>query len=113
MPMSAAIVGVGALWLVAAVSVVTSLLAASGKLERNHVAGIRLPSTMASDAAWRAGHRAAIPITWLTVPVAVVGSAVVALTNPGSVLVFAALLIAILIAATVVAGNAARRVRED
>lgn len=34
-------------------------LAASGRLPRNLIAGIRLPSTMRSDEAWRAGHLAA------------------------------------------------------
>ncbi|WIB72519.1 SdpI family protein [Curtobacterium sp. MCBD17_026] len=32
---------------------------ASDKLGRNHAAGIRLPSLMRSDEAWRAGHLAA------------------------------------------------------
>ena len=30
--------------------------AASGRLKRNHLAGIRIPSTMASDEAWLAAH---------------------------------------------------------
>ena len=42
-----------------AVIIVTSRRAASGKLARNHYVGIRTPSTMRSDAAWVAGHRAA------------------------------------------------------
>ena len=33
--------------------------AADGRLKRNQFAGIRIPSTMRSDAAWLAGHRAA------------------------------------------------------
>ena len=33
--------------------------AATGKLGRNPVAGIRLPSTMASDSAWLVAHQAA------------------------------------------------------
>lgn len=45
-----AMVGAGALviWMARA--------AASGRLKRNHLAGIRISSTMASDAAWLAGH---------------------------------------------------------
>ncbi|GBD23026.1 hypothetical protein HRbin29_00677 [bacterium HR29] len=35
---------------------------ARGRLPRNRWAGIRLPSTMASDAAWEAAHRAAGPM---------------------------------------------------
>jgi hypothetical protein len=34
-------------------------LAATGRLPRNLVAGIRIPSTLRSDEAWRAGHRSA------------------------------------------------------
>lgn len=33
--------------------------AARGELDRNWVAGIRITSTLASDEAWQAGHRAA------------------------------------------------------
>ncbi len=37
--------------------------AASGRLSRNRLAGIRIPSTMASEEAWRAAHiRARVPI---------------------------------------------------
>ena len=39
--------------------VVVTQLAASGKIHRNGFVGIRIPPTMASDAAWTAGHRAA------------------------------------------------------
>lgn len=39
--------------------------AATGRIRRNQLIGIRLPSTMASDAAWHAGHRAAVgPACW-------------------------------------------------
>jgi hypothetical protein len=34
-------------------------MAATGRLPRNVIAGIRIPSTMRSDEAWHAGHRAA------------------------------------------------------
>ena len=34
-------------------------MAAAGKLPRNLLAGIRIPSTMRSDEAWRSGHKAA------------------------------------------------------
>ncbi len=39
--------------------------AANGRLGRNMWAGIRTPSTGASDAAWLAGHRAALPASRL------------------------------------------------
>lgn len=42
-----------------------SRAAGTGRIERNGAVGIRLPSTMASDAAWQAGHRAAVaPAGW-------------------------------------------------
>lgn len=37
--------------------------AANGRLERNQWIGIRTPSTMRSDQAWVAGHRAALRLT--------------------------------------------------
>ena len=39
--------------------IVLGRLSASGRLPRNVLAGIRIPSTMRSDEAWRVGHRAA------------------------------------------------------
>jgi len=42
------------------VVVVLGLMAATGRLPRNLFAGIRIPSTMRSDEAWRAGHQAAV-----------------------------------------------------
>lgn len=39
-------------------------LAGSGRLKRNAFVGIRLPSVMASDEAWRAGHRAVVQLAW-------------------------------------------------
>jgi uncharacterized membrane protein len=37
-----------------------------GKLPRNHFAGIRLPSTMRSDRAWAAAHRAGWTMTFVS-----------------------------------------------
>ena len=58
-------------------------MAAKGRLPRNLFAGIRLPSTMRSDEAWRAGHEAAAS----SLTTAGVGPIVVALIsaakNPG------------------------------
>lgn len=42
------------------VVVVLGRMAAQGRLPRNLFAGIRIPSTMRSDEAWRAGHEAAV-----------------------------------------------------
>ena len=47
--------GVGAVWGVTAA-------AAKGRLPRNSWVGNRLATTKASDAAWLAGHRAALPL---------------------------------------------------
>jgi uncharacterized membrane protein len=35
-----------------------AVMARTGRLSRNYLVGIRLPSTMKSDAAWHAAHRA-------------------------------------------------------
>lgn len=45
---------------------------ATGRIPVNHLAGIRIASVMASENAWRAGHKAAIPTTWIGAAVAVV-----------------------------------------
>ena len=44
---------------------VISTLAARGTLRRNHGMGIRLPALFASDAAWQAGHAAAVTPAWV------------------------------------------------
>lgn len=60
--------------LVAVVCIAMTHSAASGTLSRNGSAGIRTRKTQASDAAWLAGHRAALPIVkWIGV-VAVVST---------------------------------------
>jgi len=48
-------------------------LGAAGRLPRNYFAGIRIPSTMRSDAAWVAGHRAA------TAPLSILGVSIMGL----------------------------------
>jgi hypothetical protein len=54
--------------------VAMAALGAAGRLPRNFLAGVRIPSTMRSDAAWVAGHRAAAaPLTFLGISVAVLG----------------------------------------
>jgi hypothetical protein len=45
--------------------VVVTQLAASGKIGRNGFVGIRIPPTMANDAAWTAGHKAARIPSWI------------------------------------------------
>lgn len=45
--------------------VVVTQLAASGRSGRNGLVGIRISPTMASDAAWTAGHKAALVPSWI------------------------------------------------
>lgn len=40
--------------------ILTPVAAARGMLPRNRIIGFRVPALLASDAAWRAGHHAAI-----------------------------------------------------
>jgi hypothetical protein len=58
--------------------------AAAGRLPKNLLVGIRIPSTLRSDAAWRAGHLAAASsLTASGVgPIAV--ATIVGVTRPGS-----------------------------
>lgn len=48
-------------------AVAVSRAAASGSLTRNGFIGIRMASTMSSDEAWTAGHRAAVPLASISV----------------------------------------------
>ncbi|PSS45198.1 hypothetical protein C6401_03585 [Arthrobacter woluwensis] len=44
-----------------AIFIICGILALAARLPMNPFVGIRIPSTMMSDAAWKAGHRAAGP----------------------------------------------------
>jgi SdpI/YhfL family protein len=61
-PAAGIVLGIGLL-VISGVTQVIRAQAANGDLERNAAMGIRTRATMSSDAAWRAGHRAAVP--WL------------------------------------------------
>lgn len=100
--------------LLAVIVVSVTWRAASGRLARNQTMGIRIPSTMASEKAWQAGHRAALPVTCLLVPVAAIAD-LTALNGAASVLVmllWAIAAVVVVVMAAVVAGRAARRVSD-
>lgn len=93
-----------------------SARAASGALKRNNWAGVRVKSTMSSDAAWRVGHQAALPTARrcaiAIVAVCVIGVALGAATpaNPYVLmLVVVTVSTAILLASCVVILRAANR----
>ena len=65
------------------VVVVVPQLAASGKIRRNSFVGLRIPPTMASDAAWVAGHRAARVPSWIGFVVVAIAAGAAQLT-PGA-----------------------------
>jgi hypothetical protein len=65
------------------IMVVVGRMAATGRLPRNLVAGIRIPSTLRSDEAWRAGHEAAGTALTAAGIGPLIVAAVVAVTHPG------------------------------
>ena len=110
-------VGLGLLWLVAGVVIGGAGWAGlTGRLPRQHWAGIRLPSTMSSDQTWRAAHRAGGP--WLVAGglVSLIGGAGLLLVRPTaaaaakvSLALAGALLVQVIVGGTV-GVRAARRV---
>lgn len=91
--------------------------AASGRLRRNQWVGIRLPSTMRSDRAWVAGHRAALrlmPLHLLTG----VGLLLAVLSAPTIESVHllglggAAVFVVVAVITAIVAGRAAKAVQD-
>lgn len=95
---------------------------AKGALPRNGAIGIRTKATKSSDAAWDAGHRAAVPMmrwtTWFGVLMTMVTAAAVIVLRPGEepgwevtapILGFAGVSVG-LMAAGVVANRAAKAV---
>jgi hypothetical protein len=71
-------------WIAVALSVLATVIAGfagRGGVAANGLVGIRTPALRSSDAAWRAGHRAAVPILIaLTVVSAAAGAVVFATT---------------------------------
>jgi uncharacterized membrane protein len=92
--------------------------AATGRLRRNHWVGIRIPSTMRSDRAWVAGHRAALrlmPLHLLT-GVGLLLAVLSAQTVDGVHLIGiggAAVFVVVAVITAIVAGRAAKAVEGD
>lgn len=93
---------------------VLSQLGGNGVLERNGFLGLRIPSTMYSDDAWRAGHHAAALPAWIgfvAITVAAIIGLVFVNSDSGSVtisIVVGAIFLVTLIWAVSVASLAAR-----
>ncbi len=109
--------GFGPTWLTIVTGVFTALLlllavvsalAARGRLARNFFLGIRTRTVTSSDAAWRAGHAAAVPVAWLGFGVALVCAIVGAFLPPVHWGVVAAFVVTV-VAAFALAGRAADR----
>jgi uncharacterized membrane protein len=63
---------------VAAIAIIGTVLPAYGKIRRNRIVGVRTRATLASDEAWRKGHRAAVLPMSLTGGIAILGGVVAA-----------------------------------
>jgi uncharacterized membrane protein len=86
-----------------ALFVVVGVLSATGKLPNNPLVGVRTATTMSSDEAWKAAHRAA---AWSLFVAAAVIALSVAIAIPGWPLI----MLAVLLVGAVQAQFAARRV---
>ncbi len=65
---------------------------ADGRIGRNYLAGMRIPSTMASDEAWLAGHQAARSAT-LAAAGASAAAGVICLFRPSNALAMTSILV--------------------
>ncbi len=93
--------------LVMLLAAVLTQAAAAGKITRNGLWGIRIPSTMASDAAWLAGHRAARLPIWVGFAAVAIGAVLAQFVWQASIVTYA--LFAIFIVWTLIAANRAAR----
>jgi hypothetical protein len=83
--------------------VVAGVLGWTGRLPRNGLVGLRIPATLRSDRAFRAGNRAAGPATTAG-GIAAVASGFVAIAVPGPDVKGTVLIGALVLAALAVAG---------
>jgi hypothetical protein len=119
MALATALTGGFGLVLIAVLTELTARATAGGDLPVNGLLGIRTAATKRSEAAWRAGHAAALPALHVTAVAALVGAAVtlvVALLGPDAdgvttvVLLLAyAIVVVLLLWSTRAATAAARR----
>jgi uncharacterized membrane protein len=112
------------LFLITGLAAATRRLIKTNKLPRNTAFGLRTPKTTSSDAAWRAGHLAAVHLlgsTWVISALGGTATFVAALLSTGDAAIWTVLKvagigyglsIAALMLAAVVADRAARRVAE-
>jgi hypothetical protein len=93
------------------VLILAALRGREGRLARNGLLGIRLPSTMRSDAAWDAAHRASWLATFLAGTVALGGGLALTLAAVGGSVVLPAAtssILILLLIGTIQADRAAR-----
>lgn len=90
-------------------------LPAKGRVARGGLVGLRTPATKRSDAAWLAGHRAALPVTTGVVVVAALFGLVLAFETPklrlspeAGLLIGLGICVGGLLVATAIADRAAR-----
>jgi uncharacterized membrane protein len=105
-----------AIWgILGLIFVVGGVASIGGRLPMNPIIGIRIPSTMTSDAAWKAAHKSAGPYLILGGLCAFAG-VVLVFTNPSlgvlalTLIPAAGVLVSVIIAA-IVASRSAMRVR--
>ena len=104
-------VAIAVLTAVAVLIAVLVGLCSTGRIPRNSLAGLRLPSLFASDRAWMVGHHAAVPPTAAAaVIVAVIGgiTLVIPTFEPAAIPIMLLVFLAGLIVASVLANRAAR-----
>jgi uncharacterized membrane protein len=113
-------VGLSLLWIAAGIVVwLVGWAGSSGRLPRNHWAGVRLPSVMASDEAWFAAHKVAGP--WLQgggALTAMIGLLLLVFapapaTADAISLVLAVILLATVIGAAIVGAREAKRIERS